>query len=153
MKIRVFYVILTLIAICSCKEGTESQEQQPNDTLSQPFKEEHTSKNSLDWEGVYTGILPCADCEGIQTEIELDSDLSYQKTTIYLDKSQEPYVTEGNFSWDETGNQISLKNEEQPNFYQVVENALIALDINGDQIKGDLKSNYRLEKTDSELIN
>lgn len=28
---------------------------------------EHTAENSLDWNGKYTGTLPCADCEGIKT--------------------------------------------------------------------------------------
>ena len=31
----------------------------------------HTTMNSLDWDGTYTGILPCADCKGIETNITL----------------------------------------------------------------------------------
>lgn len=152
MKPRIFYFAFICIAICSCKEATKSQEKQSSETPSQSFKDEHTSRNSLDWAGVYTGILPCADCEGIQTEIELNSDFIYQKTTNYLGKSQEPIATEGKFNWDETGNEIKLQNEGNPNSYKVVENALIALDMEGNVIDGNLKSNYRLEKTNSELM-
>ena len=34
----------------------------------------HNSQNSLDWAGVYQGILPCADCEGFDTVITLNWD-------------------------------------------------------------------------------
>jgi hypothetical protein len=36
-----------------------------------------TSRTSLDWPGTYTGVLPCADCEGIETTITLSVDLTY----------------------------------------------------------------------------
>ena len=33
-----------------------------------------SSATSLDWEGVYRGVVPCADCEGIVTTITLRRD-------------------------------------------------------------------------------
>ncbi len=38
----------------------------------------HTSQNSLDWAGVYEGVLPCADCPGIQTRLTLSRDETYE---------------------------------------------------------------------------
>ncbi|GGD94473.1 copper resistance protein NlpE [Planktosalinus lacus] len=40
-----------------------------------------TSENSLDWHGTYQGILPCADCEGIQTEVTLHDNNTHNNNT------------------------------------------------------------------------
>ncbi len=32
---------------------------------------------SVDWPGTYQGILPCADCEGIKTQLLINKDLNY----------------------------------------------------------------------------
>ncbi len=147
MKRPLYLFCLLLITLVSCKNSSETDSSQDDSkTPSQAFKDEHTSQNSLDWSGVYTGILPCADCEGIETQIELNPNLSYQKITTYLGKSMEPFSSEGNFSWDDTGSTIQLHNEDSPNSYKVVENALIALDMKAEEIEGSLQTKYRLEK-------
>lgn len=106
----------------------------------------HTSQNSLDVTGTYTGILPCASCVGIETNLTL-TDSTYQLSMIYLG-GQEPneFQKTGNYSWTKAGNTITLENKEAPNQYFVGENMLIHLDQNGDRIIGDLANKYRLEK-------
>lgn len=150
MRLYIFYFALIFFTICSCKETTQSSKQNTEETQNDSFKDEHTSQNSLDWSGVYKGTLPCADCAGIETEIELHPDLSYQKTVRYLGKSNESMVSEGKFKWEDSGKSIQFLNQDPPNTYKVFENAIVALDMNGQQIEGDLKSFYRLEKTNSE---
>ncbi|MDX1667906.1 MAG: copper resistance protein NlpE [Limnobacter sp.] len=68
----------------------------------------YSSRNSLDWAGVYQGTLPCADCEGIKTWLLLYRDMSYVLKTQYLGKQDEPLKELGSFSWDESGNSIVL---------------------------------------------
>nr|WP_250850238.1 copper resistance protein NlpE N-terminal domain-containing protein [Acinetobacter sp. ANC 5378] len=34
-----------------------------------------TVETSLDWAGEYKGVFPCADCEGIETDLELKSNV------------------------------------------------------------------------------
>lgn len=75
--------------------------------------EEHNSRNSLDWSGIYRGVLPCADCEGIRTEIRLNADLSYEMTTQYLGKSTELFTESGRFNWDDGGNTLRLGPEKE----------------------------------------
>lgn len=108
----------------------------------------HNSMNSLDWEGVYTAILPCADCEGIQTALRLNDDLTYVKQTIYLGESDEVYEESGAFSWSETGSTITLQHtdKEQASKYFVGENHLTQLDIEGKKIQGDLAEHYIFRK-------
>ena len=50
------------------------------------------AKNSLDWQGLYVGTLPCASCPGFYTELQLLGKRSYrisetaeeQETIIYV---------------------------------------------------------------------
>ena len=37
----------------------------------------NNSENSLDWAGIYTGVLSYADCEGIQTVLRIDANKNY----------------------------------------------------------------------------
>jgi len=109
----------------------------------------HSSMNSLDWEGVYTGILPCADCEGIKTRVKLSKDLTYLIETEYLGKSSEAQQERGTFSWNRSGNTIILNIQNKnatPSFYKVAENQLIQLDLKGNPITGDLSDKYTLKK-------
>ncbi len=107
----------------------------------------HNSRNSLDWNGVYKGILPCGDCEGIQTSIRLYGNGTYIMETEYLGKDEQTFVTKGEFSWNQAGGRITLNNvEDAPNQYIVGENRLIQLDDRGNVITGGMADNYILDK-------
>ncbi|WP_440121858.1 copper resistance protein NlpE [Tenacibaculum sp. Ill] len=108
--------------------------------------DEHNAKNSLDWNGEYEGVLPCADCEGIKTTIQLKDNGTYTITTKYLGKGEEDTV-EGSFKWDVTGTVITLLNDEkEPYKLKVVEGAIQKLDIEGKEITGEIAKLYFLQK-------
>jgi uncharacterized lipoprotein NlpE involved in copper resistance len=139
-----------LYASSSCGVKNESGEEiAATDTVSS-IPTADNSRNSLHWEGVYEGVIPCADCEGIQVQMVLNNDLTYQQTYLYLGKNEtEPLVNSGSFHWKEDGNTIVLGNisrEEFPCYYKVGENKLIQLDLNGDVISGGLADKYILAK-------
>ena len=107
------------------------------------------SRTSLDWAGTYRGVLPCADCEGIETMVYLDGDLSYEISTQYLGKSKETNKQKGTFSWDKTGSMITLNratNSEAAARFKVAEGKLISLDTKGNPITGALADKYTLQK-------
>lgn len=109
----------------------------------------YNSSNSLNWQGAYAGILPCADCRGVETRLTLNADLSYILETKYLGKSEEVFRDSGSFVWDEAGRKIILKTEDAyPNKYRVIENYLIQLDREGNRITGQLEELYYLKKID-----
>ena len=116
-----------------------------------------TSEVSLDWNGSYKGVLPCADCEGIAKSIVLNNDKTYTMTTEYLGKQQSKSSTQGTFTWNNAGNTITLSNiNNEPSQYFVGENMLIQLDMKGNRIKGDLADKYILSKqlpSDNQLTN
>ena len=105
------------------------------------------SRTSLDWAGIYGGTLPCADCPGIRTRIELREDGTFTRSVLYLDRDPRPRTDTGRFTWDESGSRITLGDGRDAQQYQVGENVLFPLDRSGRRITGNLAAAYRLEKT------
>jgi heat shock protein HslJ/uncharacterized lipoprotein NlpE involved in copper resistance len=91
----------------------------------------HTSQNSLDWAGVYEGVLPCADCPGIETRLTLSRDGSYELSTRYLDRQAAPRIVRGQFAWDAGGNAIALDANGDGQRFAVGEGRLSQLDRDG----------------------
>ncbi|HTN20363.1 MAG TPA: copper resistance protein NlpE N-terminal domain-containing protein [Pelobium sp.] len=115
----------------------------------------HNSQNSLDWQGVYTGVTPCADCAGIQTILRIDTNNNYQLETSYLGKTTKPFVQKGTFSWDKSGGRIKLDNSGEassPHYYLVGENQLIQLNSDGKPVMSELASKYILQKENNPII-
>lgn len=108
-----------------------------------------TSANSLDWNGTYQGITPCASCEGIKTTLTLNPDFSFTMSTQYVGKSEEVLEVKGTFKWNDAGNIISLDGiKDAPNQFLVGENMLFQLDMKGNRITGDLADKYILTKVE-----
>lgn len=105
----------------------------------------HASRDALDWAGSYRGVLPCADCEGIETVVTLKVDGGYASSTRYLGRSDKPFTTEGRFQWDAAGGTITLSGQE-PARYRVGENRLTRLALDGTPITGALADHYVLTK-------
>lgn len=119
------------------------------------FKEIQVNDNSLtslDWPGVYQGILPCTDCQGIKTQLLLNEDLTYTLKTQYLEKSDSVFSENGKFIWNNSGSTIALDNSNHQ-AYLVGENILFQLDKNGNRITGNLAGNYTLKKEKVEIEN
>lgn len=135
--------ILTCLAAC----GASTPDESPTATDDGPADAAHNSRNALDWDGTYTGTLPCADCDGIRTIIRLDSDGSYERERLYLGRSEQPLRDSGTFSWNAAGSIITLAAADEPSRYQVGENRLFLLDDNGQRISGEMADRYILEKT------
>lgn len=138
--IKSFIVASLLLIVLSCNSTKPGTNQ---------IIDEHNSQNALDWEGIYRGILPCADCEGIQTTVYLNKDLSYNIKSRYMGKSDSVFQSSGHFIWNKEGSQISLKSNtnEETLQYQVGENVLIQLDQQGEKITGVLADHYMLSKS------
>lgn len=140
--------LILLLVLMGCKQETETSEYTPLEEtdITMPYSD-HNARLSLDFDGTYQGTLPCADCEGIKTTITIDRDNNFERVMVYLGKDENgTFREEGMFSWDETGNVITLLNAEEPNQYHVGENVLFHLDMEGNRITGDLSEHYKLHK-------
>ena len=91
----------------------------------------HNSRNSLDWAGVYAGVLPCADCPGIKTRLTLGRDGNYQLSTQYIDRPDAPKVVRGPFTWDAGGSSIALDASAGGQRFMVGEGRLLLLQPDG----------------------
>lgn len=136
-----YYVIaLSCFLLFSCTERTKDTSLVVPDSA-------HTSQNSLAWWGVYTGILPCADCEGIKTRLVINRDSSFQKTSEFLGTEADLVTAdEGLFEWSEDGSSILMRGTEEKSMYQVGENRLILLDEERNPIKTQEASPAELHK-------
>ena len=148
---KIIFVLAACLLFVSCKKEIKPVEIKPDsivkvgvDTLSIS----DNSQNSLDWQGTYKGVTPCADCEGIETEIILNLDLTYVLKTKYLGKGDgKVFEEKGSFAWDKSGVNIALKGGKGgPSQYKVGENQLIQLDMEGKVIEGDLAEMFILKK-------
>lgn len=139
--------IALVLFVTSCNSGKKKETQ----TIEEPQIEDvdmgvtgDNSMTSLDWDGVYEGELPCADCEGIKTVVTINSDNTYLIQETYLGKETTPIETKGTFEWDDQGQRILLSNDRNPFF--VGENTLTLLDSDGNKNTGDLEALYVLKK-------
>ena len=156
MQKAIFFTIILGLLLFSCKkenkEATTNLTEIKADSVSgMPIDTIHTGDNSetsLDWDGVYVGTTPCANCEGIETELTLGKDKTFVLKTKYIGKGAEKIKTEkGTFSWDESGSVIVLNGlEHKPNQYKVGENHLVQMDMQGKIVEGSLASKYILQK-------
>ncbi len=68
MKHLFFPAFSIFLLLCALSCATPAP--QDDGMTDPPMSTGDNSQNSLDWPGTYTGTLPCADCEGIKTEIK-----------------------------------------------------------------------------------
>ena len=132
---------ILLVGFNSCNNRSTSQMQE-----NQICDNTHNAKNSLDWNGIYKGLIPCADCEGIDVQITLNTDETYQISYLYLGKSSSPFLSSGKFVWDENGSIITLESDSLGHYYLVGENKLTQLDNDKKIIEGQHASMYVLIK-------
>lgn len=115
----------------------------------------HNAKNALDYEGVYRGTLPCADCEGIKTTVYINSNNTFKIVEDYLGKGVNTRESSGTYTWNKAGNSIILKTDQSADkrSYFVGENMLTQLDQSGNKITGNLAANYVFTKDNYALLN
>lgn len=103
----------------------------------------HNSRNSLDWAGTYRGVLPCADCQGIETVVVLRMDGRYAACSRYLGRGNgEVTARKGRFAWNEAGSAITLEDGSK---YQVGEGRLFRLAIDGSRVSSANADHYILD--------
>lgn len=162
-NVRANLALLALLALTTAACSTQAPEQKkdaektlsaletPEQTVQLPIGD--NSQNALDWDGTYSGITPCASCEGIKTLLTLKRDNRYILESEYLGRSDKTFIEQGVFEWNPTGSKITLKqevtNEKAGKQFLVGENQLFMLDGAGNRVTGTLADSYRLIKIKS----
>ena len=131
-------IVIAALAAAGCTTPATSMDATRPDP-------EHNARLSLDWSGTYRGVLPCADCEGIETVVVLTRDGTYSTHARYLGKAEPVFSEHGRFSWNEAGNSVTLTGRE-PARYFVGENHLLRLAPDGSRITGALAQHQVLTR-------
>ena len=141
-------VLMALLAFTLLNCTNQGNKNKDATTDDQTVVDMHTSEISLDWAGVYEGTMPCADCEGIETVIELSDDNTFTATYNYLGEGDKAhtYTNEGVFTWDESGQVVTLAAEDDIKQFKVGENHITLLGEDGEVNTGELAEFYVLKK-------
>jgi uncharacterized lipoprotein NlpE involved in copper resistance/heat shock protein HslJ len=130
MKAALIVFVLASILPAYAQQKDSATPSMPMMTMAADI---HTSKNSLDWAGVYEGVLPCADCPGIRTRLILNRDGTYTRTTQYLERQNAANTVRGLFTWHANGNAITLDEHGDGQQYSVGEGRLLLLYRNSER--------------------
>jgi heat shock protein HslJ/uncharacterized lipoprotein NlpE involved in copper resistance len=97
-----------------------------------------TSENTLEdtapelvIHGVYEGVLPCADCEGIEYHIQLDSDFTYKSFNRYMGRTNRIELENGNWEWFDDTVIIVHNAKQDTKYFSVHAKAIRMLDREG----------------------
>ncbi len=150
MNRTLLFSLITFLFIIGCKSENNAGDVN-NSSAEQPSLTEavsHTAIKARDHIGLYTGILPCADCEGIETSLYLMANNAYLLTKVYKGvDDKRAYKSIGDFAWNAAGTTVTLSNiENAPNQFIVEDTRAIQLDMEGNKIEGDLAEKYVLAK-------
>lgn len=96
--------------------------------------------------GIYAGVIPAADCPGISVVLLLYDNGNYKMTYQYIDRGDNLAVFTGTYTWDGNTKKVTLDGNGIPSFYKAGKNSLKQLDMNGNEITGNLAKNYKLKK-------
>lgn len=131
-QIAIFILPLFLLFSCAHKES----------------KTNNIKTEAVNFIGTYEGILPCADCEGIETVVILRPDNQYVMKSKYLgQKGLNSYDSKGSYTWHQEKQIITLHDPQGPRHsYMVGNNTLHYLDQDGKKIAGALADYYILKK-------
>ncbi len=144
-------------ALTACSKPNDNEPMNNNAQSSPAMMEQNnadtsvnradSAETSLDWAGEYEGVFPCADCEGIKVELDLNPDKTYELNEEYLGKAgNNETETKGSFSFDpQDPSIITLDNKAENRKFFVGENFVEAREMKSGK-KIDSNLNYKLVK-------
>ncbi|MGW1455000.1 MULTISPECIES: copper resistance protein NlpE [Salegentibacter] len=143
-------ILLALVCLVSCKDENKELELETTEISKKsevtPSNDVFSARDSLDWAGIYEGFLPCEDCEGIETSIEIEKNRDYTLSQEFKGRAGDNSLQEtGKFEWDKQGNTISL-GERQKLYFKVSQNYLLQVFKDESKVMGDSAIKYRLTK-------
>ena len=138
---QVVILAAAAVALASCGGNAPRRSAQQETGAFKP--DIHNAETSLDSRGTYRGVLPAADCPGIETTLTLKPDGTYSLHEEYLERDAR-FDTEGAYTLH--GNLLTLEGSDTT-WYKVEENRLRRLTTDRKEVEGPLAEHYVLRKT------
>ncbi len=115
--------LLLLVGLLAACAGSQSQPPAAASAVDM-----HTSQISLDWSGVYEGVVVCQDAPGTVTRLELGRDGSFELSRRALVRGATPNTATGRFTWQPDGNHIVLDAAGDAQGFAIGEERVIVLE-------------------------
>ncbi|MEF2793604.1 copper resistance protein NlpE [Alistipes dispar] len=138
---KVMILAAAAVALASCGGNAPRRSAQQETGAFKP--DIHNAETSLDYRGTYRGVLPAADCPGIETTLTLKPDGTYSLHEEYLERNAR-FDAEGAYTLH--GNLLTLEGSDTT-WYKVEENRLRRLTTDRKEVEGPLAEHYVLRKT------
>lgn len=153
MKYSILLFFLATLSFYSCDSSSstttsvnphaQAHNQMHQDHIKEELQKE-INKVKKNISGTYAGSLPCADCEEIIYQLQLNEDLSYRSRVIYEGRSDVPIKKTGTFTINDD---LVIQLDQQAgnmNYFKKSGNGLLMLDRDANEITGDLADKYNL---------
>lgn len=95
--------------------------------------------------GTYQGTLPCADCPGMDYQLSLYSDHTFNELVAYRGRGQNIASVDTGHWKPATDSTVMLVKKKDSSFFLAADGRLTVLDAKGNRIGGVLASNYVLK--------
>ena len=138
----VLNISVCILTACTSGQNNSAEVNNPMDTsISRPAAESITPA------GIYTGVIPCADCMGIEYTLYLQRDSIYFLRQIYYKEPVSQHILVDSGKWIEKDSSIIvLEFGESKILFRMEKYSLLLLDGEGKEIT-DMPANLRLAKT------
>ncbi|MGO3181991.1 MAG: copper resistance protein NlpE [Aequorivita sp.] len=144
---KIYILLLSIpLSIIGCKENPKNDHQENSKANSEKVIDGDTSKDLLNWNGTYKGLVPCASCPGILTTVKLNDDKSFEKSDFYLDSKDGYFKEKGTFTFAEDGSKITMISGEDTLVYTFDKNHSNKLSTEEKEISSELAAKYVLTK-------
>ncbi len=133
------YLLMGILAVFSLTACQSDQQTGGTQKINK-----HSSKSTSDYDGVYKGTLPCADCPGIETRLTLGQIKSFLYEQSYLGHKGKRYIYQGSYTIKD--NILTIYADKRPINFLIGKDEFTLL---GEDLKpstGELAPYYRLKK-------
>lgn len=146
---KLFLMLASMFLLMSCGQKQQAEEERADveefASIAKNTSEAAKKKTSIkEYEGIYSAIIPDASRQAVKVTISLSSN-EYTRSTLYIGQST-PKVEKGIFFYSPSQNKVVLTDAEKPNQYEVSQNTLIQLGIDGTKVTGAEANNYILKR-------
>ena len=149
-----FFALLSTLLLSACGSSSSSSTRyvdphrkahlQMHGELYQEELNKELNKIATMLEGNYKGTIPCADCEGIEIDLYLSDEFTYELRKSYKGKPGNENVVSGGFTLQKDWVIHLDENAGEPSYFKRNGDQFMVLDKNGKVIPGDLGKSYVL---------
>jgi uncharacterized membrane protein len=138
----IYYLVVCGLFFTACNNsGSETKNESDTTNAATPVVDSFALARA----GIYQGYLPCADCRGISTFLQLKPDMTFRLEETYHKKVDSLHLTNGKWK-TENGKIILQSGNETLNSYLPEGEKLWQLDYQGNRISGNLGDRYMLTR-------